>query len=276
MGSVSKSLCIVLILALIGHLPGCASTTPVSTDVPTIGDSEIRLHRYYGEGVALGNDEVLVFGRLQVIDEGSGVKPDLSFDAALFVTARNAPHSPIPLWSKSALRKASKPFETDKDGFFAAMVPKGSYRLQVVYRSPAGWLAIDPSVQIETGDGGAAVYVGEVRIDMDSRQIAKAKASRATTEALRVDLADEYDTDYTALTSAFANSRVFPVRHSPMIGDPKARPSAIVSTAAPPAGSDKYPVIKVLSTIALVALAAVLFAAYLVVAILGSGNWTMK
>ena len=99
---------------------------------------------------------------------------------------------------------------------------------------------------------------------MDSRYIAGAKVSRAIAEALRVDLSDNYGTDHALLTRAFANSRGLPVRHSPLLGDPDALPSTIVGPAAPRVGSDKYPAIKVISTIDLVALAAMPFAGYLV------------
>jgi hypothetical protein len=275
MSTISKMICAVLIPALIGQLPGCSSAPKGEnkTAVPEISNSEVALRRIYGSGPTLEQNEVLLFGRLQINDRGLVGQPDLPFNAALFITTADAPHKPIPLWPKSALRKASMAFDTDKDGRFAVILPKGTWRLQVVYRSrEAGWIAIDPGVQMQTSDAGAAVYVGELHIEIDPKQVAAAKKSHATTEPIRVERSEDYEADYAALTANFPDLRSMPVAHSLLTTDPKARPSAVVSTSTPPAGSESNPVIKVISDIALVALTIVLFAAYIVVGILTSGN----
>jgi hypothetical protein len=264
---VSKSVCRLLIVVLICQILGCAREpkNPPLTDVPAIGDSDIALRRYHGEDIVLAGNEVLLFGRVKISEANRAEMSDLSFDSALFLTARDAPHKPIPLWNTAQLRKASRPFEPDKDGFFAAIVPAGEYHLQVVYRSfEAGWLAIDAGVRIRAEQGGLAVHIGELRLQTDPEQIARAKARRATADAVRVDRADEYEVDYAELKKSYPNAAVFPVRRSPVEADAGGQPSAIVSTVAPPAGSAKSPVIKVISDAALIVLAVVLFAAYLV------------
>ncbi len=267
MARVSKSVSGLLIVVLICQIPGCASEpkNPPLTDVPAIGDSDVALRRYHGESMALADNEVLLFGRVQISEANRTETSDLSFDSALFLTARDAPHKPIPLWNTSQLRKASKPFEPDKDGFFAAIVPAGEYHLQVVYRSvEAGWLAIDAGVRIRAEQGGFAVHVGELRLQTDPGQIARAKARRATADAVRVDRADEYEVDYAELKKSYPYAAAFSVRRSPAEADAGGQPSCIVSTVAPPAGSANSPVIKIISGAALGVLAVVLFAAYLV------------
>jgi hypothetical protein len=267
---VSKSVCRLLIVVLICQILGCAGEPKNSplTDVPAIGDSDIALRRYHGEDTALAGNEVLLFGRVQIREANRAEMADLSFDSALFLTAQDAPHKPIPLWNTAQLRKASKPFEPDKDGFFAAIVPTGEYHLQVVYRSSeAGWLAIDPGVRIRVEQSGLAVHIGELRLQIDPAQIAHAKAGRATADAVRVDRADEYEVDYAELKKSYSNAAAFPVRRSPVEAAPGEQASAIVSTVAPPAGSEKSPVVKIISGAALIVLGVVLFAAYLVLAL---------
>jgi hypothetical protein len=236
MVKVTRPLCVLLIAALMGQFSGCAGTSqpPPLTDVPAVSNSDISLRRYTGEGVELGSGEVLIFGRLKITDARRVQSPDLAFDAAMFLALPNAPHKPIPRWSKTQLHKATGPFESDQRGLFAVIVPVGAYRLHVVYRSfEAGWIAIDPAVQIQTAEGGTATYVGELQIEIDPEAIAKVKASGQTRQAIRMDRSDSYEADYAALLQIYPNAGKFPVRQRLMSADSKARPSAIVSAAAP-------------------------------------------
>jgi hypothetical protein len=275
MVKVTKPFCVLLIAALIVQFSGCASTSqpPLLTEVPAVSNSDISLRRYTGEGIELASGEALIFGRLKITDAKRFQSLDLGFDAAMFLASPNAPHKPIPRWSKTELHKAAGPFESNQRGLFAVIAPVGVYHLHVVYRSfEAGWIAIDPAVQIQTTEAGAATYVGELQIEIDPEVIAKAKAkaSGQTGEAIRMDRSDSYEVDYAALLQTYPNAGKFPVRQRLMGADSTARPSAIVSTAAPPAGSEKLSVSKVISNTALVMLGIVLFPIVVVLAILST------
>jgi hypothetical protein len=129
-----------------------------------------------------------------------------------------------------------------------------------------------PGFSVPEEHAGAAGHIGELQIEIDPVQVATGKKSQAAPPALHVNRAEDYETDYAALTATFPDLRSLPVAHSPMIADPKSHAAAVISTTPTPAGSESQPVIKVISTIALVALTVMLFAVYIVVAVLSGGD----
>src|SRR5215472_8117746 len=134
----SKGLCGLLSAALlITQLDGCAQAAKNPRVSPlSMEGSDIRTRSFdLPESTPPAEGEVLFFGRVQVIEVDSGNAPDLSSNAALFLTAEDAPDKPIPLWPSSAFKRASIPYSPNKDGRFAIIAPPGKYGLQLIYRS---------------------------------------------------------------------------------------------------------------------------------------------
>src|SRR5262245_3149010 len=161
----SKTICVLLSAALVAtQLDGCAQpakhhgATLLSMEGSDIPTRSFELP----ESTPPGMGEVLLFGRVQVIEAGVNA-PDLPYNAAIFLTAEGAPDKPIPLWPSSAFKRASVPYSPDKDGRFAIIAPAGKYGLQLIYRSPKiGWIAVDAGVRILGAGASGAIYLGDM------------------------------------------------------------------------------------------------------------------
>jgi len=134
-GRLSKTLCVLHSVTLvITQSAGCAQAPKRdSTALPTIAGTEVPT-RVRGSAF-LSSEDIALFERLEIVETGNHKPLDLHYDAALFLTADNAPNKPIPLWPASELKRASEPFSPTKDSRFQIIAPSGNYGVQVVYRS---------------------------------------------------------------------------------------------------------------------------------------------
>lgn len=273
----TRAVCILLSTALVvTQTAGCAQAPKVNTGagtrIPVVPASDLATRQPDPRlDIRLAANEVLLFGRLEVVSTGTGTTADLWYDSALFLTADDAPTQPIPRWPTTSLKRASVPFSPSRDGRFQIVAPAGTYRLQVVYRNAdVGWLAIVPAVRIEATKAGEAIYVGVLRVEIDPQAVVEAKRSKTTKAPLRIEIVDDYAADYGALTSSQAGVDKVPVGSAMMRPDAGVDATALLSTnTAAESHAKSHSVVKgILMGIVLVPL----FVAAIALAVLGGGN----
>lgn len=262
----SKGLCgLVSAALLITQLDGCAQAAKdhrasllsmEGSDIPT---------RSFGlpESRPPMEGEVLFFGRVQVIEVDSGNAPDLSCNAALFLTAEDAPDKPLPLWPSSAFKRASIPYSPDKDGHFAIIAPPGKYGLQLIYRSPKiGWIAVDASVHTLAQGASGAIYLGDLQIRIEPGVDPQKISVRASPLTVRISVFDDFAPDYNHLQAEHVSLGTLPVE-SRLLYPRGTPPTVILGTnrSAESLVRSDDSVSKVARTLAVIAL----FAAYVVV-----------
>jgi hypothetical protein len=273
----TRAVCVLLSTALVvTQTAGCAQAPKVNTGagtrIPVVPASDLATRQPDPRlDIRLAGNEVLLFGRLEVVSTGTGTTADLWYDSALFLTADDAPTQPIPRWPTTSLKRASVPFNPSQDGRFQIVAPAGTYRLQVVYRNPdVGWLAIVPAVRIEATKAGEALYVGVLRVELDPQAVVEAKRSQTAKAPLRIQIVDDYAADYGALTSSQAGAANLPVGSAMMRPDTSVDATALLSTnTAAESHAKSHSVVKgILMGIVLVPL----FVAAIALAVLSGGN----
>lgn len=273
----SKALSMLLSAALIvAQIDGCAQAPKNDrATLLSMEGSDIHTRSFaLPESAPPGTGEVLLFGRVYVIEAGSTSVSDLSHNTALFLTAEDAPDKPIPLWPSSAFKRASVPYSPDKDGRFAIIAPAGKHGLQLIYRSAqAGWLAVDTGLRISGEGASGAIYLGDVRILLGPSAGGLLRISSPPSGlTVRLYVSDHFAADYAYLLGNHASLAAVPVE-SRLLNPSNTHPIVTLSanrTAESEVNSSDG-VAKVAESVAVIAL----FASYIALTVLSAASWTL-
>ena len=118
-----------------------------------------------GQATTLHDDKMIVFGRVQVVENGQAQTAalDTGFRPKVFFLSQDR---------TPKLFKDEYFIETDADGYFFAVVPARSYALRLYLHSQftkfnkeVHYFPVYPGVQLPPAAPGAAHYVGTLRIE---------------------------------------------------------------------------------------------------------------
>jgi hypothetical protein len=146
----------------IASVSGCASFPEV------ISPKEITP----GVAVALEAGEVLVFGKVSLIENGEARAPKwhpYSTGAMLFLdkqTDNGTPKDQPNAISSASARQIRVPLKTRKNGEFSVIIPSGRY--VVAYVMPTYPCGIKPELAFDAPTPGKAYYLGEMIVDVDT------------------------------------------------------------------------------------------------------------
>jgi hypothetical protein len=142
------------------------------------------------EPVVLQQGEILVFGRLLFTENGKSKVPyGLGKPLWQLETPKAASDSAPPTAKRTIL-----PFlGTDKDGFFAYVIPAGHY--EIAHVEPLGYTPLlRPGLEFDTRKPGRAYYLGDVEVDYDAWSWLYGLWGNHISRITRVEVVDRFDT----------------------------------------------------------------------------------
>lgn len=118
-------------------------------------------------------ERIVVVGRIQVVEK-NGLPVDPSSDLAIYILRDlSAPNGSLPDWSASQLALLeTKPFATDRNGYFRITLPRGRYYPQLIYRKKdLGIFSINPNVRMDFSDVKSIAYAGTLALRIDGQRL---------------------------------------------------------------------------------------------------------
>jgi hypothetical protein len=152
---------------LLTSIIGCANSYPNWSE-----DNVVVRTVDAASPVNISPPQGIVVGRIQIVDEES-TSPDLSSDLAIYILRDVAPPAPLPNWPVSELvRLKTRPFASDKAGYFRVALLPGQYYLQMVYRKKNfGIFAINPNIRFEIAPTTHIAYAGTLHLTINANRL---------------------------------------------------------------------------------------------------------